>query len=293
MRSKIDQSDPNPAHKLQRSVEDLTIDSKQGREINPRFSGSKFSKPRPVFRRGGTVDSSGIPPSASQPEYCYQRSASVDTPTGPVLASSFPVRRERASKMSRIVEKQPPMPASHDVFEESEEDELLGGARVSHEQVCRRKNAGSTAFAESALAEDAEGLVGGDFGIYGMEVTSNSTETTVVLKHLLALAGKGSAQSSDMAIIEEDELEDEEDFYESQDPPIVGSSSHGSFFLPHPIPQLIVSDDEGELVETIVEKTRYYTPDPFADYGVTQSRFPFAVEEEDEEDEEGLLFTRL
>lgn len=291
MRSKIDQSDPNPAHKLQHSVADLTIDSKQGREINPRFSSSISSKPRPVFRRGRTVDYNEFPHSSSPAEYRYQRSASVDTPTGPAqakLASTFPLRKARVprvNKMSRIAERETPMPASQDIFEEAEEDELLSGATVGSEELSQR---GSTAFTESGLAEEAEALE--EVGIYGMEVTSNNTETTVVLKHLLALADKSSTKSSDMTIIEEDELEEEETFYESQDTPTAKSSS--PFSLAHPIPRLIVTNEEGELVETVVENTRVYTPGLCTDGAVTQSKFAFAVEEIAEE-EEDVLSTRL
>lgn len=263
VRSKINQSDPNPAHKLQHSIEDLTIDSKQGREINPRFSSSRFAGQKPGFHRGKTIDlHDRFPRNSSPVDYHYKRSASVDSPLGPIQsrpASTFPLRKERASKltkMSRVM--QEAKPAS--IFEEAEEDELTAGAKVSSELDQGERN--STAF--TALAEEEEEeeeevppVTTSDSRIYGMEVTSNSTETTVVLQHILALARKQSTDSNtEMTIIEEDELEEEQQYYESQDSPLSPASTGSSFQLPHPIPRLIVTSEEGELVETVVEKAR-------------------------------------
>lgn len=283
VRSKIDQSDPNPAHKLQHSVEDLTIDSKQGREINPRFSSSRFASRRPGFHRGKTIDfSDRFPRNSSPVDYHYKRAASVDSPLGPIQsrpASTFPLRKERASKltrMSRVLQEA----KSSDSFEEAEEDELLSGARVGSELDQGERN--STAF--TALIEEEEVAPmttsgpGGNW-ISGMEVTSNGSETTVVLKHILALSRKQSTDSNtDMTIIEEDELEEEKQYYESQDSPLSPASTGSSFQLPHPIPRLIVTTEEGELVETVVEKVRSY----------------LSVSEEDQEElEHTVLSTHL
>lgn len=259
MRSKIDQTDPNPAHKLQHSVEDLTIDSKQGRKINPRFSGSRFTSQRPAFNKGKTVDfSDRFPHHSSLVDYRYKRSASVDTPLGPIQSrpvSTFPVRKERVPKlahMSRLAEE----PRQTDSFEEAE-DEVLSGAKVSSELDQRRET--SAAFAPLAEEEEQESVPGAESSdIYGMEVTSSSTETTVVLKHLLALTRKRSSETnSGMTIIEEDEMaEEEEEFFESQDSVISPASTGSTFRLAHPIPRLVVTSEEGELVETVVEKAR-------------------------------------
>ena len=263
MRSKIDQSDPNPAHKLQHSVEDLTIDSRQGRQINPRFSSSRFASQKPAFSRGRTVDfNDRFPHHCSLVDYRYKRSASVDSPLGPIQsrpASTFPVRKERVPKlahMSRVAE----APKETDFFEEAEEDEVLSGAKVSSELDQReRTSAAFAALAEEEEEQESAPEAGSsDMGIYGMEVTNSGTETTVVLKHLLALARKQSPETNlDMAIIEEDELEEEEEYYESHDSVLASPASVGSTFqLPHPIPRLVVTSEEGELVETVVDKAR-------------------------------------
>ena len=275
VKSKIDNSDPNPAHKLKHRVEELTdlsIDSKKGREINPRFSRQKFANTRPTFGRRGTIDYNDQFPHTSvnrsrshSAEYRMQRSASVDTPFVAQprlkLASTFPLRRELASKMSTVVEiEREPLPMMFGVDSIDEEDETeVGGAHVASELSHTRNLTHSEAFMEDEeeCDDDDDDDSTTKVGIYDMEVTSNETETTVVLKHLLALAEKRN--SSDLVIVEEDELEEEE-YYESQDTPIsTCSGSGGKFFtLPHPIPRLFVTCEGEGLVETVVEHTRDY-----------------------------------
>lgn len=322
MKSKIDQSDPNPAHLLKSSIADLTKDSKQGREINPRFS-SPRSSPRPVFQRRSTIDynadrfprSSGLKRSPLA-EYRYQRSGSLDSPLEVKpkqrgLETSPQPWKERASskipfKMSRVVKRANPLLASQGIAEEAEEEEeedVLSGASVSSE--LEHRTANPDAFTEENDCETSDeeeeeedgfsgspstcgGVVMGSGGICGMEVTSNGTETTVVLKHLLALSDSHSSPSSHDAsttIVEEDELE--EDYYKSQDTPV--STSEIAFRLPHPIPRLIVTCEgeveEGEgLVETVVETARYY-------HEALASELGLITEHEDEEC--GPLSTRL
>lgn len=276
VKSKIDQSDPNPAHKLQHRVEDLTdltLDSKQGWEINPRFSRQKFANTRPSFGRRGTIDYNDQFPHnsvnrsrAHSVEYNrMQKSASIDTPFVALprlkLASTFPLRRELASKMSTVVEiEREPVPLMFGVDSIDEEDETEVGTHVSSELSHAHNLTKSEAFMEDE--EECDDDSTSNTGIYDMEVTSNETETTVVLKHLLALAEKrnsaNSSNSTDMIIMEEDELEEE--YYESQDTPIsTCSDGSGVFFtLPHPIPRLYVTCEGEGLVETVVENTRDY-----------------------------------
>ena len=106
-------------------------------------------------------------------------------------------------------------------------------------------------------------------GICGMEVTSNNAETTVILKHIhqhcdLISEVQSSFSSfppfhphSDMITVEEDS---HEEFYESED--IDGHYSSPEirtpFTLAHLIPQLFITNENGCIVETIVDKaTRF------------------------------------
>lgn len=347
VKSKVDQSDPNPAHKLKRTLSDLTSDEEQGQKINPRFSttttATKFAGSRvgPDLQRRSTVDynsdrfpqsfgaqrarvspsTAGVRSSAA----VLRKSGSLDSPLrqsgGRVAAASsskfsaVPSSLSRASaamttkstKMSElteeeeeeVVEKQKSGGDNGRVsFEEAEEDEFLNGASVEGSELGRRViNPIAFAFVEEesdapSRLEDDETAVpqflgeGGDagddndLGICGVEVTNSSTETTVVLKHLLALSNKNrgsSASASDMAIIEEDELEEEEEYYESKDTPLSASSVR-SFTLPHPIPRLIVTCEGEGLVETVVDVARDYSADiPL--YGIAEN--------------DGVLSTRL
>lgn len=271
VRSKIDQSDPNPAHKLQHSVADLTIDSKQGREINPRFSNLKFASQRSGFRRGRTVDFNNdqFPRSSSLADCRFQRASSLDSPLGPVrstVASTFPLRKERVSrltKMSRVMEKEPEEPVPQDILEEAEEDQLLSGASVSSELDQGDSESTITVstitFDESGFTDEDSDTTLSSSGICGMEVTASTSETTVVLKHILPLAEESSNKAG-MTVIEEDEMEGEEEYYESQDTPISASSTESTFSLPNPIPRLIVTNELGGLVETVVATPKRYNP---------------------------------
>lgn len=296
VKSKIDQSDPNPAHKLQRSIEDLTVDSKQGREYNPRFSNQKFTRTRPLFHKQRTIGSYSehYPSSvgAKKRSPLVERSASLDSPlTKPAqskLASTFPgpVKRERASKfstMSTLAENL----SGHNVFEEiREEDEDLGAAVCSELSGSVSVRANSKAFTVNDVEE--EDLLSSTVGVCGVEVTSSSTETTVVLQHILALTKNSSSalHGSDMDIIEEDEVEEEE-YYESEDTPMSAKSPTVTFSLPHLIPRLIITDENQCLVETVVQTAKEYSASAFQ-YAIS----PFGLLEEEEE-EIIVLATRL
>ena len=281
-------------------MEDLTVDSKQGREINPRFSNQpKFGARKPSFQKQSTLGGyyDHFPASVGQyrrrsplADYSLQKSSSLDSssvpafsspspsppssPSSPTyspkrhskLASSFPgpTRRERVSsrplnRMSAVAES--PASSRSSVssgFEDIREDEEEEGVAAVGPETCKRGGAAAKAFADSTVVEEDEQEVSNSnsVGVCGMEVTNSETETTVVLSHLLAL--KSPRRSSDMAIIEEDELEEE--FYESQDMPVSPeSATTETFALPHPIPRLIVTDELDQLVETVVQSVRKYS----------------------------------
>lgn len=348
VKSKIDQSDPNPAHKLKRTLSDLTSDSEQGREINPRFSSatttaatsssSRYAARPDLQRRSRTVDYNGdrfprsfgtqrtrVPSTGtgvrSSAAAVLRKSGSLDSPLHPASSKEFspvPSSLSQATsaamttkcEMSELAEeeeeevevKREKEQSGGDngrvSFEEAEEDEFLSGASVEGSELGRRV-INPVAFAFIEEESDAPSKQEGDetaplfldegedddLGICGVEVTNSSTETTVVLKHLLALSGRrsqshgSSAAAADMAIIEEDELEEEEEYYESKDTPLSPSSSTvESFALPHPIPRLIVTCEGEGLVETVVDVAREYSAEiPL--YGIAENN--------------GVLSTRL
>lgn len=253
-------------------------------------------------------------------DYSLQKSASFDSSytrqqPQPKFASTYPLKREKASKLKRMdaimgnnnhLTKTKIMQKS--VFEAIEEDEPCNGASVEN-KTTSDVPVSSDAFMEQILRENysqpqdySETTSTSDVGVSGMEISNSSTETTVVLKHLLALSGKNSpSHNHDMAIIEEDELEeDEESYYESQDTPLSSDSgAPKSFTLPHPIPKLFITDESGALVETVVDTAKEYTNGSAvwspthisADIRPADIRpaiAPLGLIEEDEEDESDL-----
>lgn len=207
-----------------------------------------------------------------------QRSSSLDSPFArpfrtAKLSSSFPGavtarRRDKFSKMSALSENRASPLAGQRVFEEIREDEEEEEVGMAVGDVSERTNAKAFTIEEVQEEEEGEEVSGSNsVGVSGMEVSNTNTETTVVLQHLLAMSGRGSAASAasshnSMAIIEEDEEEEEEkeeQFYESQDAPLSASSPTSTFFLPHPIPRLIITDENQRLVETVVQTTKEYS----------------------------------
>ena len=196
--------------------------------------------------------------------------------------------------MSSISEnRSSPVAAVTSVFEEIREDEEeeMG---VAVGDVSERTDTKALAIEDVQEEEEEEGGASGDagsnsVGISGMEVSNSNTETTVVLQHLLAMSGRSSASSaasshsSNMAIIEEGE--EEEEFYESKDAPLSAKSPTDTFFLPHPIPRLIITDEDQRLVETVVQTTKEYSA------GAAQYSPEALLAEEGEES--AVLATRL
>lgn len=129
--------------------------------------------------------------------------------------------------------------------------------------------------------------------VAGMNVTSSGTGTTVVLRHVLPLSNNerttgSSSNRGSMTIIEEDETEEEEEFYESKDSEPIAPESSG-YRLPQFIPRLIVTDEEGELVVTVVDRARELSHTSLAT--TTAEKIP--EEEEEEDEEERVQSTRL
>ncbi len=310
MKSKIDRSDPNPAHKLQREVKDLIIE--EGREINPRFA-----KTRPRYHRKDTVGGAleGFPHSSNHRQnpltrYRLQKAASLDSSpcnnkkdTPSELPSfskfSFAKKQSRPRRMQSAVEG-----AIQPTFEDIEEDDC---APVDSEMDSRRPIR-CKAFADDSLCNNTPSSSsspppGDESNICGMEVTNSSTETTVVLQHILALNSSNrssSNQVSDMTIIEEDESEEEH--YESES---ISSASAPAetltvlYKLPHLIPKLVVTDELEGLVETVVEAARELkTVDKGAQVMDSTSNRPNSVsipivEEEEEEGDEEYPLTKM
>ncbi len=272
VKSKVDTSDPNPAHQLKRTISDLTI--KEGREINPRFSGgrseltgergsgSKNSTPkeRPTFSRIKGERASGIRSPFTKERPASELVSKEKMPTmRKGIASSGLKRRETQSPRVQQVSAH-----SNNIIREDKVEDL-----ASSDNGPRCKFTITQAFTEdpeaAILEEDSESSkTEAENGICGIEVNNNEMETTVVLKHILALSEKQNdstksysqnpaAPPNDLMIVEEDELEEE--YYESKDE-VKASEIPSSYLLPHLIPKLIITTEDEELVETVVPEAR-------------------------------------
>ncbi len=339
IKSRVDQSDPNPAHKLQNSVKDLTVDSEEGRQINPRFSSQSFApSPSSLIQRRKTTDfNDRFPLSTCHKKsplagYRLQKSWSVDShfsrrqPRS--LDCTYPLgRKQKLSKMSSFEERQTPQSSHHSsTFETIEEDEIGVAATADSTELAKRITEPEAFSAGSSVEDPTEltktGSSGDDddsadgVGVCGMEITNDGSETTVVLQHILALsASRGSSSSSStdskkrtsplgsphhqssMAIIEEDEVEEEEDYFESPDTPQtpmtpMTPATAKIYTLAHPIPRLVVTEEGGDLVETVVENSTVFTGSILPLISISLPSTNPTIEEE-EELESIHLSTRL
>jgi len=266
VKAKVDTSDPNPAHKLSRTLSDLTI--KEGKQINPRFTAA-------TTPRSGTPASVTPKHGQSFSRIRGERATGGRSPFAKERAASELISREKMPSMKRgMANQNSPFrkrevraPAvqtrnarSADILRETKAEDA---GEVSDKSAPRRPLV-SQAFSEApdiTIEENEEEEKSGDVGVCGMEVSNNKTETTVVLKHILALGNNSAtephSQSSspvadDLMIVEEDEPE----FYESEDKVKAPSEIPRSYNLPHLIPSLIVTSEDEELVETVVLEAR-------------------------------------
>lgn len=275
MKSRIDQTDPNPAHKLSHSISELTI--KEGRQINPRFAnvrpqrsgiGSRIAEPR-----GDKETSAGIRATGNKSLY-----NKVKPQSELISREKMPSMRKglvnggtglRRMEIHSVAANEFTI-SNPDILKEGESDDLVVevGAEVGNRPLNLHAFAEESEM-ESFNEEESKPLESNTgIGICGMEVSNNDTETTVVLKHILALAGqKTEAQEtslpslsqcpSDLTIVEEDELEE---YYESNDSYncLPSSEIPSMYTLPHLIPQLVITNEDDELVETVVDQSRKF-----------------------------------
>ena len=272
VKAKVDTSDPNPAHKLSRTLSDLTI--KEGKQINPRFSSTTSDRTSPR----GTSGSVTTKDRQSFSRVKGERETGIKSPFAKERASSELISKEKMPSMKRgIASQNSPFrrrevraPAvatqkkntrSADILRDDAREEA--GAVI--DRGVPKRPLISQAFSEvpDITMEESEEQDLGDVGVCGIEVSNNKTETTVVLKHILALGrqndntSKSQSQSSSptakgLIIVEEDELE----FYESEDKVKAPSEIPRSYSLPNLIPRLVVTSEDGELVETVVMDAR-------------------------------------
>ena len=319
VKSKVDTSDPNPAHKLSRTISDLTI--KEGRQINPRFANVR---PERTGARSDIAGQTTPKDIRSFSRIKGERASGIKSPYTREKPTSELVSKEKMPSLRRgmgnqnsaLKKREIRMPAVKkiaaqpaDILREVESENL--GAVVDKE--VQNQSLNTQAFSEEpdvSIKEEEEESMEAEsgIGISGIEVDNNETETTVVLKHILALSGRNdgadksaspsSPISNGLVIVEEDELG--EDYYESKDKVKSPSEIPSDYNLPHLIPMLIVTDEDKELVETVVSEARKLESTGTDltgssvghKYTIATSKLQVFEEEEDEEDE-GASSTHL
>lgn len=283
VKSRIDQSDPNPAHKLRHSLEELTIP--EGEKLNPRFLKERLPSKSPHLQKSRTFDSisqllkeeehtdSSLDWTETLPRSATYEFLSCIEPLAdsePISTLSKSSNNTDSKKMSTVVDYSPSNGVKRKLyFDDGESNDHHQEGVETHSNyndasiepelsVSQHEMKGQNAFtineegASDSLASNCTNGQSGDLGIYDIEISNSVSETTVVLKHILALSGKnGSANSTSnsavMPIIEESETEEEEEEEEQVYPKL----ELAPYTLAHPIPELMISDEDGSIVETI------------------------------------------
>ncbi len=266
VRSKIDQSDPNPAHKLKRTLEDLTLS--YGTTVNPRFADTRHKSKIPRRHSSANLIE---PPTKAASKKVLRKSVTLG---GLESSEEDPASLSFLSELSRT---------KKNSSEEEEGKEDMAAATLTNGHRSRKslysKNS-STVL--DCIEEDND-----------IEVTNTETETTVFLKNILSRGSLAASETSSrnersnarVQDIEVDSTENETTIYlkgilgcRSGDNPSLGSVNEEDVgyyevpdedaelitaswrYFPHGIPRVCVLDETGELVEVIVDPPQT-TPD--------------------------------
>ena len=284
VKSRIDQSDPNPAHQLRHSLEELTIP--EGQKLNPRFVKQRLPSLSPSLQKSRTFDSIS---QLLKEEEANSSISSYQTQAQLPRSATF----EFLARIEPLIDTEPDSTSvgnsevmstvmAHDYVPcngvkrklyfndgvslmDHQEDvttkiisthsdhnhvPIQPGLHSAHNEV--QVQTAFTIDQEEGASESTELDRTNGYSevldIYDIEVSNSASETTVVLKHLLALSGKtgssnSTSNSTSMPIIEESESEEEEVDYPKL--------QLGPYTLPHPVPELLISDEDGSIVETI------------------------------------------
>ena len=212
-KSKVDQTDPNPAHRLKRSLTDLTI--LEGKQINPRFN--------PDLRSGSRSLRRAISQPTGNSNKPFSRRSTIHT-----FHSSHKELETKASTSRMQQEREEVAIATRD---STSSEESING--VESEMYGSEQKINRDAF--SSVDDMMKNSFRDDNEIIDIEVTNTDTETTVNLVHLLGLR----------ATTEEDSWDQSDSESESDDDDILIPQFDG------PIPAIYVLDEDNSLVETI------------------------------------------
>ena len=298
IRSRIDTRDPNPAHKLKRSLEELTLS--HGTKINPRFAETKkhpsqilrrfsFSDLHRVERKAGTkplrksvtigaIETFATPPAKFLSELESLSEQSKD------MANTAMVNGPKRWIMDEngVSTVQPTLNCiQEDDIEVTNTDT---DTTVFLKNILSRSSLTNPAESRSSLTNPAESTQEQEDDI---EVTNTDTDTTVFLKNILSRSsltnpaestqGDVSVQDIEMNSTERDTTvyplltgdkgvdpsldEGEVGYYEvaQQDASLIAASA---LTFPHGIPRLCVLDERDELLEVIVDPPHSLTYPP-------------------------------
>ncbi len=255
VRSKIDHSDPNPAHKLKRSLEELTLT--RGKNINPRFTDTKHKSKIPRcyssadllrkieptkldsrrLRKSitlGELESTDTTPRSFLNELSQVKEDPSEEEMAAAILTNGHHRRSLHSKPSPILE--------------SIEEDDIEVSNTETETTVFLKNILSRGSLKNEVSKDSNSVE----HIEDIEVNSTENETTVYLQQILREGDNPSLTSVD---------EEDLPYYEvpDKDSELIMASWRN---FPHGIPRVCVFDETGELLEVIVDPPQRTPEDP-------------------------------
>lgn len=249
VRSRIDTRDPNPAHKLKRSLEELTIS--HGTKINPRFAETK-KHPSQISRRFSSSDMRRV--ERIQPKHKLRKSVTIgaletfDTPPAKFLSEL-----ESLSEQSQDMEDGTTAPMVNSVKNWVMDENGVSTVRpllncIQEDDIeVTNTDTDTTVFlknilSRSSLINSPDSTQGQDVSVQDIEISNTDSDTTVYLQHILA-GGKGEVPSLDDEGVGYYEVAHEDDS-------LIAASA---LTFPHGIPRLCVLDERDELLEVIVD----------------------------------------
>lgn len=274
----MDQTDPNPAHRLKHSLKELTLS--QGRRVNPRFAEKRVKTDHRLIRRFSSSDIDRSSKGGATEKHKLQKSNTLgglispqqlqEDTTGfiverPNILDPLPSDREMEKNLSysHAVSKYGTFSfRNYDNHSTDSEDNT-----TDEQTTCIESNVlGSKSMDNTTDANDMEPLFTDVYGqcsnqtpeqdidIYDIEVTNSASETTVVLKNLFSKSSLSKEnEPSNAQRVETNSSyscsQINEDSDESEEEVLLVAYTNT---FPHGIPKLIVSNEIEDVVEVIV-----------------------------------------
>ena len=274
-KSRVDQTDPNPAHKLKRSLKDLTLS--QGRKVNPRFAEKRVKTDSHLIRRfsSSDIDSGSRKQEASAKhklcksitlglfshEQFKEDSTDFTVEKSPDILDPLPSDNEMENQVSKYgtfsirASNYDNDPTQDNLTEEQTDSIDVVGPKSMDTQ--NPSDTGPLFTAVNGQCSNEQ-----DIAVYDIEVTNSVSETTVVLKNLFSKSSlskedetgadnRRRIESSNSSYSYSQLYEESEDSDSEAEEEALLAACMNTF--PHGIPKLIVSNELGDIVEVIVD----------------------------------------